>query len=409
MAGFFQAQAPTATGLRIPLLPECGICKLDKGCHSPKMKVFGQGRKGIMVIGEAPGKTEDEQGRPFIGDSGQLLAKTMDRFGVDLYEDCWIINSVRCRPALNKLPEKAIGHCRPNVKNDIEKLKPRVLILLGGSAVKSVLAWLWGEDVGTISRWDGWTIPCQRINCWLCPTWHPSYILRTGYGVSGKENDVRQLLFERHIKAACELQGRPWDPVPDWDKRLVVTLDTDKAAELVTDLMRSGKPLAFDYETDRLKPDHKDAHIVSCAVSNGRTSVAFPWMGDVIETVGHLLFDGNIPKIGYNISFEEKWSVKEFGYGVENWVWDGMLAAHTLDNRPDICAADFQAFVLLGVDNWKGPMEPYMKAKTRAGGNNAPNRVPEAPLPDLLRYNAKDALFEWFIAREQSRKMGVEL
>ena len=77
--GFFTT---SRIGLKVSesLVPQCGRCGLLDGCESPKMPVAGQGRKRIMVVGEAPGFNEDKQGIPFVGKAGQRLMRTLTKF-----------------------------------------------------------------------------------------------------------------------------------------------------------------------------------------------------------------------------------------------------------------------------------------------------------------------------------------
>src|ERR1700724_1744053 len=97
MKGFFTAESDKSKA-RIPLVAQCGACGLRRHCNSPLMPVSGEGRKGIFVLGEAPGKSEDLRNEPFVGKSGQLLESTLAKFGVDLRRDCFIGNSLICRP-----------------------------------------------------------------------------------------------------------------------------------------------------------------------------------------------------------------------------------------------------------------------------------------------------------------------
>src|ERR1700684_448327 len=239
--GFFTTAADN-WGLPISLIPACGQCGLFRTCHSPKMPVDGKGRKGILVIGESPGKNEDDQGRPFVGKSGEKVWETFARFGVSR-SDCWITNAARCRPQNNKLPPKAVEHCRPLVIQAINELKPEKIILLGGSAVSSVIGWLWPKDSQgyDISRWRGWRIPDQRNDCWVCPMWHPSFILRSDGDNRMFDSDVAELIWHQDIKKALELCGRPWKgTLPNFKARITVEYDCDRAASVVRDMVRSG-------------------------------------------------------------------------------------------------------------------------------------------------------------------------
>lgn len=402
MTGFFASTSlPVIGQTAIPLIAQCGLCKLDQGCRTPKMGVAGKGRRGILILGDFPSELEDTKGRPFLDEPGQKLRAVLSRFDVDLDRDCWSINAARCHPPKEKLPEKAVDHCRPNVVRDVEELKPRTVIVLGQAAVKSVIGWLWRPNPGAQSRWDGFRIPSQKINAWVCPTFDPKDVVNVHYG-SQKENEVRTLLFERHLEAACALKGRPWGNIPAWSKSVQVILEPDRAARALNVIVGSGRPVTFDFETDRLKPDSKDAQIWTCSVSNGEMTVAYPWHGRAIDATKKLLA-GDLPKIGSNVKFEQRWCLR-FGIKVRNWFWDTMLAAHAIDNRPGVSGIEFQAFVLLGVPPWDHDVSPFLHGKSA----NAKNRIKEIPLERLLRYNCLDSLYEWHVARKQCRIMGVE-
>lgn len=404
--GFFK-ELETVPAAGQPLgRPQCGTCGLHKKCQSPKMPVAGRGQKGILVVGEAPGATEDEQGRPFVGKAGTRLRRELQRVGLDLDRDCWTTNALRCRPPGNATPtDKEIGYCRPYVVEAITELKPRVLLLTGGTPIKSVLGWLLGKAPGGVERWAGFRCPSQRLNAWVCPTWHPSYLDRLE---GGRDYPALELWFRRHLAAAAALEGRPWpEGPPDYRGRVRIELDPEKAAKALRRLTTGSpaRPWTFDYETDRLKPDHPDARIVCCAVSDGETALAYPWHGAAVEETRGFL-RGPLPKIGQNIKFETRWSVKLLGTWVANWVWDAMLAAHVLDNRGGVTGIEFQAFALLGQEPWDQAVTKYLVSK---GGANAPNKVKDCPLDKLLLYCGLDALLEWHVAQKQAGQLGITL
>lgn len=386
------------------LVPHCGACGLHERCLSPKMPVTGQGQKGILLVGEAPGRNEDQQGRQFVGDSGKLLEEALWECRIDMRRDCWITNAVICRPPGNNLPPLAVQHCRANIIQTIERLKPHTIILLGRAAVQSVIGWIWKEDPGPISRWVGWQIPCKQVNAWICPTYHPSFLLRQMGSGRQRGPDVAAALFQQHLQRAVAHTERPYAEVPDREVCLTRTLDPDVVRERLEQYRADQRPIAFDYENDRLKPDHPEARILSCAVSDGVTAVAYPWDGDTIVATQELLHSG-IPVIGWNLQHEERWTQRLFGKGVANWIWDGMLTAHILDNRRGVCGLKFQSFVGLGELSYDDALKPYMKSKN----SNDPNRLTTVPLARLLLYNAKDALFTHLIAQQQMQALGTSI
>lgn len=401
MKGFFQGNVPTlrpAGGL----IARCGQCGLFKTCNSPKMPLAGEGRRKILVIGESPGKSEDEQGKPFIGRSGQLLQEKLRVYGADLYRDCWITNSIICHPpGDNFKTEEWVVHCRPNVVKAIKDTNPETIILLGGKAIKSVLGWLWKEDTEGAYRWAGFRIPCQRLNAWICPNWHPSYLFkRQG---DREDNPVLEMLFDRYLAAALALRGRPWQTVPDYRKQVEVVLDPSAAGNVLRQMVRRGGRVAWDLETTGLKPDNPDIQIYSCAVCwEGKKTIAYPWHGDAVTATRELLASERVKKIGWNAKFEERHVLAKLGMPVINWLWDGMLAQHTMDNRQGTAGLKFQAFVRLGQEEYDGNVKQYLASS----GTNVPNRIRDANLQQVLLYNSLDALLEFLIAEQQMREMG---
>jgi len=395
--GGFLADSYTSENRSPSLVPRCGLCGLYKGCYSPKMKVDGKGRRGILIVGEAPGREEDEKGIPFIGKAGRKLQDALNSVGIDLREDCWITNALICRPPNNKIPkEKMVEWCRPNVTQAIRDLKPSVILLLGGQAVKSVIGEYWTDDIGAVGRWVGWKIPSQALNSWICPTWHPSYLER----LSSALDDMTEKFWLRHLRAVTELDHRPWDRVPDYRKQIRCCFDHKNAATGIKEMAQSGKPVAFDYETDRLKPDHEDARIVCAAVSDGERSIAYPWDGDAVQATLDLL-ESKIPKWGWNAKFEDRWT-RRYGRCVRNWRWDGMLASHVLDNRGGITGLKFQAFVRLGIGTYDDTVKPFFQAR----GGNDQNQIRRISVEDLLRYCGMDALLEWKVSQLQQEEFG---
>jgi DNA polymerase len=148
----------------------CGACRLSKG---RKNVVFGEGSPDarLMFIGEGPGREEDLQGRPFVGDAGKLLTRLINRMGFQR-KDVYIANVVKCRPPMNRDPqEDEIAACMPVLKGQVEIIAPEVIMLLGRVAAQAVL-----ETKIPISKLRGKFTSFQGIP--VMPTFHPAYLLR---------------------------------------------------------------------------------------------------------------------------------------------------------------------------------------------------------------------------------------
>jgi len=154
-----------------------------EGCalkRTAKNTVFADGVAGapVMIVGEAPGNDEDRQGKPFVGVSGQLLDRMFDAIGLSRARDLYITNILFWRPPGNRTPtlsEQAT--CMAFTRRHIELAKPKLVVLAGGTAAKSVLDTTEGimrlrGKWATLTLDDGSTVPAL-------PTLHPAYLLRT--------------------------------------------------------------------------------------------------------------------------------------------------------------------------------------------------------------------------------------
>jgi len=148
----------------------CTACDLHK---TKKNYVPGEGdsHPPIMFVGEGPGETEDNFGKPFIGKAGQLLDKIISKMGYSR-ETVFIGNIVKCRPPNNRDPlEAEVAACKPYLVKQIEVLKPKVIVCLGKVAMNRLL-----EKNYSIMRERGKQFEFMGIP--VIPTYHPAYILR---------------------------------------------------------------------------------------------------------------------------------------------------------------------------------------------------------------------------------------
>jgi len=357
------------------------------------MKPTGKGKRKILFIAEAPGETEDREGVQLVGDAGKLLRKILRNIGVDL-DDCWKTNAVICRPPENEIRPQYITACRPNLLATIRELEPNVIILLGKSAVDGALEPIWQKGVDSISRWIGWHIPVAEYSAWVCPTYHPSYLLRM------KGDPLLEVIFERHLQQAVDLEKVSPNPLSleDLKKQVEIILDEREARARLRDISKREGRIAFDYETTGLKPERPEQQIVSCSICyEGRETIAFQ-MSEKIKTIlSNILQSEALKKTASNMKFEERWTREKFGHGVAGWDWDTMLAAHELDNRPDITSIKFQAFIHLGIGDYNSHIGDYLKSRY----SNTLNRIHELDVRDLLLYNGLDSLLEFLVMEKQ--------
>jgi DNA polymerase len=149
---------------------ECQRCKLSQ---NRKNVVFGEGcpDAGLMFIGEGPGKDEDIQARPFVGEAGKLLTRLIIKLKMKR-EEVYIANIVKCRPPYNRNPEEdEIMACRPFIEKQIEIVNPDVIVCLGRISTQALL-----RINIPISKARGSFFYYNDIP--VMPTFHPAYLLR---------------------------------------------------------------------------------------------------------------------------------------------------------------------------------------------------------------------------------------
>ena len=187
-------------------LGDCTRCALHK--QGRKQIVFGVGNPEaeLMFVGEGPGADEDEKGEPFVGRAGQLLNNMIKAMGITR-EEVYIANIVKCRPPGNRQPEREeCDTCSPFLMRQIAVIKPKVLVALGATAAKTLLAMnssmmqLRGrfydfKPAGVQSNDPEWN------GCKLAVTYHPAFLLRDPRQKGEAWKDLQMVMKELGLKA----------------------------------------------------------------------------------------------------------------------------------------------------------------------------------------------------------------
>jgi DNA polymerase len=164
------------------LKDKCTSCVKCTLSTTRKNVVFGRGNPNsdLFVIGEGPGQQEDAQGLAFVGRSGKMLDDIFLSAGIDTNKDCYISNIVKCRTPNNRKPTiNEVSECMPWLTQQIDLIKPNIIVLAGSTAVGSYLG-----IKEPISQLRGrWII---KENIKYMPIFHPSYLLRNPSIEKGK-------------------------------------------------------------------------------------------------------------------------------------------------------------------------------------------------------------------------------
>lgn len=398
----------------------CRACPLAKvpGNRHPDMPPTGSNHPLIYIIGEAPGKTEDEQNEQFVGASGEILRARIPR----KYRGAVRFNNVvRTRPPGNRNPTRVeLECCRSSVVADVERTTPRAVVGLGNVPLD------WVSGYTGITAWRGRRMPVRigRHACWYYPLVHPASILHKQQ-TSRAQSEDELLVFGMDLRRAFAevVDDLPTPDVHDLARaRAGIETISGRGADDLDSLERAlswaaGLPIVgVDYETRGLRPYAADAVLLSAAVSDGERSVAFgidhPGAGwgvearrRVRELWAGFLRSARGVKVAHNEAFELEWTGAQFGADlVRAGRWEcTQVQASVVDERsrgssPGPLALDFLTQQYFGVS--VKDVFPVDRAD-----------LYNTPLEIVLRYNCPDARYAVLLWREQRaeiERLGLE-
>lgn len=243
----------------------CPLAEFKRRLSTPDMRLYKESKDAdILVLGEAPGETEDREGRPFAGESGRMLLKATPARELPrlAYQ-----NMVRCRPPGNETPSPAAVHaCSLYLEEDIRKFKPSAILGVGSVPLTRFVP---GES---ILRIHGFRMPAEIAGdiYWYYPVMHPSYIIRNGGSASPAytqlRNDIK--IFFQQVDQWPE--PRIYEPDPE----SVLMPDTLEECQALVDAM--SEPIGIDFETTGLNHAAHGFKVLTAGMSDGKTTIAFP-------------------------------------------------------------------------------------------------------------------------------------
>lgn len=180
------------------LKAECLACTRCELCATRTNVVFGQGVPDaeVLFVGEGPGQSEDEQGLPFVGRSGQLLDKYLFAIDLDREKNCYIANIVKCRPPENRDPlgveqDACIGYLR----RQVALLRPKIIVCLGRIAAMRIIK----PDFKITREHGQWF---EKNGFQMMAVYHPAALLRDPRRRPESFEDFKGL--QQKINELCE-------------------------------------------------------------------------------------------------------------------------------------------------------------------------------------------------------------
>lgn len=390
--------------------PNCPSCGLDKQCNSPRMRVTGDGEKGILIVTKEPSVDEDRTGISAMDKHGITLQSELHRVGIDLHRDCWLLHAVGCRTKVKdngKTTEpspKIIDACRPLIANTINELKPKKIVLLGNTPLQS----FYGErnsQCTSISKMNGLRLWDSTHKAWVFPLWHPHHVSRFNW------DGLLESEWRRCLNRIAQSSSKPLRK--KWNKVTIFKYFND-AVNALKKCIKTDTLIAIDFETTGLSM-YKEGHsTVSFAWANAHGAYAVPVQHPsytlqeqevIMGLVRKVLSKRKIKKIVQGITFEYPWTIEQIKAVPRSFFWDTQLATHVLDNRSGITGLKFQSFVRWGIEEYDSMSKLYIKADA-TGYNN----MRKMPIDALLTYNGCDVLYTYALYQEQLEEfVGNEL
>lgn len=403
---------------------DCKKCTL---CENRTKVVNGVGPASakIMIVGEAPGPEEDEQGVPFVGAAGRYLNQMLAKVGI-AREEIFLTNVTRCFPKEGKAfraprwPEMMA--CISYLDEEVTQVKPNVIVPVGNIALRAIM----GNKKLSITKCRGSELWSERFNCKVIPTFHPSAVMRT----PTKE----QIVIHDYEKIKKASESKELTKIEEGTYVIIDSLEMFD--DFVKRILQS-ETFSFDIETNGLDWINSDMLCVSFSwkektacllpllkytpreeqrteikkktvqkTKNGKriktveeipvTSTVIideytPVWGDKQQYVWEKLkeiFKSPIPKIAHNGKFDAKFFMKK-GIEIENLEFDTMLAHHLLDeNAEGMHGLKDCAKLYTEMGDYARPIEDWFMQHNIPEAKRNYAHIPEAT---LYKYACMDA------------------
>lgn len=377
------------------------------------MRLIQEGPKNarIVIVGEAPGATEDASGLPFAGGSGELLNRMLSRVGINRSE-CFVTNVCHQRPPGNDFNYFLKGGIKPELvaglvqlKRDLEEIKPNLIIALGSQPLR----FLTGKQ--GIDKWRGSILPCKLVaGLKVIGTYHPAYILRVYDYKAVAEFDLQKCKHEAEFASICYpkrtfyFTGSGTQRSPEDDRIQIIPTDLTLREALINEMV-SADWLAVDIECVPVGDKWRISCVGFSDVSERALVIAIESDRDMADV--KRLCESPVRKVMQNGTFDCT-VLADNGVQVANFAWDIMLAHHS---RYPECASGSdeisrlqgkkrQAAIAkgLGFQTSLYTNEPYYKDDGKLWGDTGDLQL-------FWRYNALDAA----VTREIRDVQQVEL
>lgn len=395
----------------------CRICPMAKAPNTYlKMPPSGAKHPRVLILGEAPGRMEAEEGKQFVGDSGQILRACVPR---EFRDEIGFDNTIRCRPFKNATPQAFETECcRGFVTKYIEEAKPLAIFGFGDAPLR------WVSGFSGITAWSGRRMPVRvgEHVCWYYAMMHPAYLLHIRKQGQARYNTMLHMFKLNMAKAFKDVsEGLPvpvvHTPLQAFKNIACITGSGEEILSGVEGWLNwaNDQPdIGIDYETTALHPYNDDANLLTVAIDNGSEGFAFPIehsdarfsvkeKSKLRQLLRNFLLRSTNRKWAHNLAFELEWTAVDLddvsllrAYGWQ----DTSSQACIIDERrgkfsPGPLSLEFLVQQYFGFN---------LKKATDLDRSN----LDATPLDVVLRYNGGDARYHCLLGLAQESVINSE-
>jgi DNA polymerase I-like protein with 3'-5' exonuclease and polymerase domains/uracil-DNA glycosylase len=446
--GFFDSVDTTLTN-------QCSSCTGRANCKHPCLDNY-KGTNGILLLFGSPSKFEDDTGIPFQDNIMDWYKEKFDAIGID-FDACSKAHVTGCYVKDNKSLTKYLKKCENRVIDFIKEIKPKLILAFGSTTLNITVAKDYTRDISNSTRWRGFLMPYRAYGfpTWLLTTFDFSEVcLQDCFSniIKNKEAKEHKLIttpkeieeavsFHSSYKIAHRLFLTDIrkavigykKPIPE-DPAKTIPVHVLKDKEEIIDYLQKtytylknnpNKTITLDLETNGLKTYDKNKRIYSCAIYADPALGAFSFPLNPVYATTKYNKNDEIPKadtditfglihiaelnpriVGANFKFDLCFLAVCLGIKFEHVVWDTVVVAHLLDPRDGVTSLKFATYTLFGVAYEEG-IHDYLKSSDEdreIRGTNALNDIFNAPIDDVLYYNALDVVYTYSVMKEQYKQ-----
>lgn len=372
------------------------VYKMEPIGGEDALHVQGKGEKGILIIAEDLTEAGLSYGMSMVGQERKLMKSALKEVGLDLENDCYLINSIRGWREGKTKKDLGIARkaCARVLKRDIERLKPKFIITLGFSPLSVLI----GDKTSITDQWSKFEltqIPDQDFKSFILPTWstrdfiwmlkkrqsqykqwkrekeqkgEPTQFydeaLRTDVPLienTKLRTDEFVLKYRRFLQQLKWIQDNIQTPFPIDDTRDRIEL-LHKQKDILEAIyyFHTQKNIAVDIEANSLRGYRKEAKILCIGISNLKRTVAY--MTDdpvVVKATKELIASTEVKKSCHNNPYEWHMFRNVWDVEMENVLYDSMLLVHGYDHRTGVVSLKHQVYINFGEKGYDGKTKPF--------------------------------------------------